>query len=181
VRLEPHTVKTSKLEGWIARECLLYRFDVRHMSMLFPRAVVESVGDWYPGLPQCEDWDYVLRALERAPVRRDPEIATFYRRHPNSLTANVARGLDCESLVVDRYFDRHPEQKGTRLEREARAKLLLVRAHAHAATGIPRAERLRLVAEACRLHLGRSAEQLFSEGVDAGKRRAARVVAALRR
>jgi glycosyltransferase involved in cell wall biosynthesis len=180
-QLEPHAVKMSKLEGWIAHECLLYRFDVRHMSMLFPRAVIEAVGDWYPGLPQCEDWDYVLRALELAPVRGDPEIATFYRRHRNSLTANVVRGLDCESLVVERYFDRHPEQKGTRLEREARAKLLLVRARAHSATGIPRAERFRLIAEACRLHLGRSAEELLSEGFDAGRRRTARVVAGLRR
>jgi hypothetical protein len=179
--LQPQAVKASTLEGWIARECLLYRFDVRHMSMLFPRAVVEAVGEWYTGLPQCEDWDYVLRALERAPARSDPEVATFYRRHPGSLTANVVRALECESVVVDRYFERHPEEAGTKLEREARAKLLLVKARAHASTGIPRAERLRLIREAWMLHPGRAAEELFGEVVNAGMRRMARVVGALRR
>lgn len=177
--LQPHGVKSSRLEGWIARDCLLYRFDVRHMSMLFPRAVVEAVGDWYTGLPQCEDWDYVLRALEHAPARSDARVATFYRRHPSSLTVNVARGLECESLVIDRYFERHPEQAGTKLEREARAKLLLVRARAHAVTGISRAERLRLIREACRLHPARAAEELIIEGAEGVKRHTARAVAVL--
>jgi glycosyltransferase involved in cell wall biosynthesis len=179
--LHPQSVKASTLQGWIARECLLYRFDGYHVSMLFPRPVVEAVGGWDTSLVQCGDWDYVLRALEHAPARGETEIAAFYRRHHGSLAANIARGLDYESVVVDRYFERHPEQAGTRLEREARAKLLLVRARAHAATGIGRRERLRLIMKACRLHPPRAAEELLAEGVTAGRRQAARVKAVVRR
>jgi glycosyltransferase involved in cell wall biosynthesis len=143
----PYGVKRSSLAGWVAEDCLLYRFDVVHTSMLFPRHVLEQVGEFDTELRQCQDWDFVLRACEVAPVRGTEEIVTRYRRHGSSTSANVVRALEFESKVVDRYFARHPEQAGTRLEREARAKLLLVRARV--ARG--RREQLRLVAAALRL------------------------------
>jgi glycosyltransferase involved in cell wall biosynthesis len=156
--LQPIGVKSSELCGHIARECLLYRFDVRHMSMLFPRFVVEAVGDWDESLRQCQDWDFVLRALERAPVRGEQRVATYYRRHAAAASRNLEGALHYESLVVDRYFERHPEEAGTRLEREARAKLLLVRAKAARNAGAR--ERLALVARAIRLHPRRALEEL---------------------
>lgn len=158
--LRPIGAKRSQLEGWIAQECLLYRFDVRHMSMLFPRAVVDAVGEWDTSLFQCQDWDFVLRALEHAPARGEQEVATFYRRHGQAQSANLARALEYESLVVDRYFERHPEQAGTRLEREARANLLLVSARAAPALGGGRREQLRLVVRAFALHPRRTLEEL---------------------
>jgi hypothetical protein len=111
--------------------------------MLFPRGVVEAVGDWDPTLRHCQDWDYVLRALELAPVRGEHEIATFYRRHGEAQTAKLDAVLHFEALVVDRYFERHPERIGTRLERRARAQLLRVRADTGAALGQGRRQRLR--------------------------------------
>ena len=159
-QMRPTGMKRSTLAGSIARECLLYRFDVRHMSMVFPRAVVEAVGPWDTTLRQCQDWDFVLRALEQAPARGEAAIATYYRRHGEAVSANVARAVDYETLVVDRYFARHPEEAGTEIEREARAKLLLVRAKAAPALGMGRRERLAHVARAAGLHPRRTAEEV---------------------
>lgn len=168
-RLRPVGSKTSDLEGWVAEECLLYRFDVRHMSMLFPRPVVEAVGEWDPALRQCQDWDFVLRALEHAPVRGDQEVATFYRRHGSAAAANLRGALRFEAMVVDRYFERHPSRKGSRLEREARAKLLMVRAASWRALGDPRREQLRLIGHAFALHPRRAAEELIRTAGRSGR------------
>jgi glycosyltransferase involved in cell wall biosynthesis len=165
--MRPLGVKQSRLEGWIAEQCLLYRFDVKHMSVLFPRSVVEAVGEWDTGMRQCQDWDFVLRALEHGPARGDPEIAAYYRRHGTSVSANVERALYYESRVVDRYFGRHPEQVGTKLEREARAKLLMVRARACSSLGTGRREQLRLLTRALALHPRRAAEEISRDAINA--------------
>lgn len=128
--LRPTGVKGSTLEGWIAEECLLRQFHARHFAMLFPRDVVDAVGGWETTMPQCQDWDFVLRVLERAPVRAEGEVVARYRRHSGSLGSNVDRALQNESRVVDRYFERHPELAGTKLERRARRALVIARAKA---------------------------------------------------
>src|SRR5262249_25989588 len=99
-QLRPVHNKTSHLTGWIAEDCLLYRFDVRHMSMLFPRSVVEAVGPWDPSLRQCQDWDFVLRALEHAPVRGETAVATLYRRHGAAAAPDLRRPPRLQTLVV---------------------------------------------------------------------------------
>jgi glycosyl transferase family 2 len=158
--LRPLSVKSSQLEGWIAEQCLLYRFDIVHTSMLFPKRVLERTGEFDPTLRQCQDWDYVLRACEVAPVRGSQTVVTRYRRHTGSTAANVEGALHFESLVVDRYFERHGDQAGTRLEREARAKLLIVRATVSPLLGKGRPEQLRLVLRAFALHPRRTLEEL---------------------
>ena len=158
--LRPVSVKSSRLEGWIAAPCLLYRFDVVHTSMLFPRSVLERTGEFEPALRQCQDWDYVLRACEIAPVRGSQAIVTRYRRHGDSAATNVAGALHFESMVVDRYFERHPERRGSKLEREARAKLLIVRASVCPLLGDGRREQVRLVLRAFALHPRRTLEEL---------------------
>ncbi len=173
--LRPLAVKSSRLEGWVAEQCLLYRFDVKHMSMLFPRSVVERVGVWDTTLRQCQDWDYVLRALEMAPVRGEQRIETYYRRHESSASANVEGALLYESLVVKRYFERHPELAGTSLEREAQAKLLMVRAKASPALGKGRCDWLGLVARAFWFHPRRAAEELGRDVAQVGARAAKRL------
>jgi glycosyltransferase involved in cell wall biosynthesis len=157
--LQPLSIKSSRLEGWIAEECLLYRFDVVHTSILFPRSVLERVGGFEPNLRQCQDWDFVLRACEVAPVRGSQAVVTRYRRHDSSASANLERALHFESVVVDRYFERHPEQEGTALEREARAKLLLVRAQACPRLGLGRRDRLALTLRAVGMHPRRATEE----------------------
>jgi glycosyltransferase involved in cell wall biosynthesis len=138
VDLVPQRTVTSDLEGWVAEACMLGRFEVYIVSMLFPRSVVERVGQWEEiGLPVSGDWDFGLRALELTPVRRLNEIVTRYRRHASSVTmrADVASGAAAGRLVLDRYFERHPDQRGTHLERQAYVRMHLDRARAHAASG----------------------------------------------
>jgi glycosyltransferase involved in cell wall biosynthesis len=135
--LNPERVLDSDLEGWVAERCLLGEFEVRVVSCLFPRAVVDAAGAWEPSFPVSGDWDFTLRALECAPVHRLDEVVTSYRRHSRSVTktADVAAGAAAGRLVIGRYFDRHPEQRGGDLERRAYARLHLDRARAYAWVG----------------------------------------------
>jgi len=158
--LRPLRTRSSTLERWIAEQCLLYRFDVAHTSMLFSRRVIELTGDFDPTLSQCEDWDFVLRACEVAPVRGTQAVVTRYRRHCGSATTNVAAALRFEAAVVDRYFDRHPDRAGSPLEHEARAKLLMVHAAACPLLGEGRGQQLRLALRALALHPRRALEEV---------------------
>jgi glycosyltransferase involved in cell wall biosynthesis len=133
--LVPQRVVTAQTEGLVAHECLLGGFEVFLVSIVYPRTVIERAGPWEESAFSVSgDWDYVLRALEEAPVRRLDEVVTRYRRHPSSVTktARVQAGADAGRLVLDRYFERHPDQLGTPLERHAYANLHIGRARAHA-------------------------------------------------
>lgn len=144
--LRPQRSIASQLEGDVVVPCLLGRFDVRHVSMVFPRQVVERAGPWADGFAVSPDWDFVLRCLEHATVRPDVETATYYRRHSSSQsrTAGVEEGERDRHRVLDRYFERHPDKRGTRLERSVRAAADLDRAEAYAAAGARRLAMRRL-------------------------------------
>lgn len=120
--LVPAARITSRISGNATLECLLSRFDVRHVSMLFPLEVVRSAGPWDPTLAVCEDWDFVLRCVDLAPVAPVDDVVTLYRRHPTSATRS-ATARDAarhgQRRVVEKHLDRHPELRGTRVAREA--------------------------------------------------------------
>jgi Glycosyl transferase family 2 len=122
--LRPLWRMTSDIEGDAVIPCLLGRFTTRPHAFLFPRQVVEATGEWSTELTVSEDWDFILRALEHAEVRGTHAVATFYRRHPGGLTSDPAQGERGARAVIDGYFQRHPEQLGTRTERRARARML---------------------------------------------------------
>lgn len=137
-RLAPLRIVGSDLEGDVTEACVMGGFEVFLVSFLFPRAVVDQAGRWTEAeFPVSGDWDFVLRALEHAPVRRLDQVVTRYRRHGTSVTktADIAAGTRAGELVLGRYFTRHPEQRGTRLERRAYVRLYLDRARAHVWTG----------------------------------------------
>jgi glycosyltransferase involved in cell wall biosynthesis len=119
--LRPLATIRSRIEGRAAEDCLLNRFDTTIHSLLFPRPVVEEVGPWEPSIVVSQDWDYALRAFERADVRGDERVATYYRIHPRMNSRNVAEGIRGYQLVVERYFDRNPELRGGSLHRRAEA------------------------------------------------------------
>jgi glycosyltransferase involved in cell wall biosynthesis len=125
----------SRVQGPALVDCLLRRFRVRPFSVIFPRRLVEAVGEWDPDLHLSHDWDYVLRALEHATVRGETAVATYYRKHTTSLTASASAD---EARVVEKYFLRHPEQRGTRLERRAHARLQATLARAFVTDGMKR-------------------------------------------
>ncbi|MFL5825010.1 MAG: glycosyltransferase [Thermoleophilaceae bacterium] len=150
-RMRPEREIRSSVEGDALRACLLDGFQVRVPSMLFPREVVDAAGPWSSDFPSAGDWDFVLRALEHASVRGDAEVATLYRRHGASVTANVEAGERGSRLVMERYFERHPDKRGTRLEREARARVALIFAEGWTEQG-ERRRGLERALEALRLH-----------------------------
>src|SRR5262249_31949170 len=99
---------------------------------------VRAAGPWAEsGVEVSGDWDFVLRALDHAGVQPIPEVVTQYRRHSRSVTgaASIEAGARARAAIIARYFDRHPDERGTRLERHARAALHLDRAAAHAWRG----------------------------------------------
>jgi hypothetical protein len=143
-RLQPVWKMACHVQGPAVESCLLSRFQVRIVSMLFPRRVIDAVGQWDPEFGVSGDWDYVLRALEHAPVRGDDRVASCYRRHTGSVTGNIAAGEAGAHRTVSRYFERHPEQRGTRLERRVKATLEARAARVRGTNGQPGASLRRL-------------------------------------
>jgi hypothetical protein len=122
-QLKPVWTMRSRVQADAATACLLGRFAVRITSMLLPRAVLAKSGGWDAGFEVSGDWDFVLRALEHAPVRGDGNVASLYRRHPSGMTADVDRGQVAARRLVRAYFERHPEMRGSPLERHAKGML----------------------------------------------------------
>ncbi|HUP22341.1 MAG TPA: glycosyltransferase, partial [Thermoanaerobaculia bacterium] len=126
-RLEPRSKTRCEVQGRSAERCLLGQLDVYHQAMLFPVSVVEKTGPWDEALPVGNDWDFVLRALDHAPVRGDARIVFRYRMHEGSLTRDGEAWERVFPRIVEKYFDRHPQGRGTRLHRHARARVLMFR------------------------------------------------------
>jgi glycosyltransferase involved in cell wall biosynthesis len=121
--LRPLWKMVSRVQGDALEACLLGRFTVRVFSMLFPRRVVQLAGEWDGAFRVSHDWDFVLRALEHATVRGDDATATLYRKHADAATTDVAAGEAGARRAIDKYFERHPAQRETRLRRRADARL----------------------------------------------------------
>ena len=134
--LRPVWTMSSRLEGWIAAEAVLGRFRVRTQSLLFPAAVVRAAGPWDPSFPVCHDLEFIARSLEHAPVRCDSGVATWYRKHGDSVTSGFERGDDDIRRVIEGYLERHPERRGTSFERRATASRHAVAARARATRGM---------------------------------------------
>jgi glycosyltransferase involved in cell wall biosynthesis len=121
-KLRPVWIQRSRVEGDARVACALGRFAVRHTSIVFPRAVLEAAGPWDTTLTVAEDWELLQRALEHAPVRGERAVATLYRRAGGSATADHAAGDLGHRAVVERYLERHPDQR-RRLEGPSTARL----------------------------------------------------------
>jgi glycosyltransferase involved in cell wall biosynthesis len=116
----------TDVSGDAVRACLLGPFEVRIVSLMFPRWVVTAAGEFDPATRQTEDWDFVLRCLEQAPLRPGSEIAYYYRRHGASVTRSVDDVASAEAgarRVLEKWVERHPEERWSRLHRQARASM----------------------------------------------------------
>jgi glycosyltransferase involved in cell wall biosynthesis len=133
--LRPRRKIVCELEGDVLTDCLLGRFTVRLPAMLFPRYVVDAVGEFDPAFELAEDGDWVLRALEHARVRGESATAAFYRRHRGSVTEDIAKGEAGLRLMIERHFERHPRERDSRLHRRARAWVDIIAAQARSAHG----------------------------------------------
>jgi glycosyltransferase involved in cell wall biosynthesis len=120
--LRPCKLVEETAQGDVLLDSVLGGFDVYITAILFPRNVVEAAGGFDPTLAMNEDFEFILRALEHAPVRGERFLATRYRRHGASATARQPGDAnDVEAL--ERLLERRPELRGTLFERRARAHL----------------------------------------------------------
>jgi glycosyltransferase involved in cell wall biosynthesis/SAM-dependent methyltransferase len=127
--LRPRYRLQSRMQGKVELECLLDRFNVRLQALLFSRWLIENhVGLWDPSLGNCQDWDFTLRALEHGRARGDSQTVVYYRQHPDSASADPEAAWRGSLAVVDRYRERHPEIRGSRIERRIEAMLAVMNA-----------------------------------------------------
>jgi glycosyltransferase involved in cell wall biosynthesis len=121
--LRERYIVATTLQGNVVLPCLLGQFHTRLPALLFPRSVVETAGAWDPSFRVSGDWDFVLRAVERALVVGDTRVALYYRRHSDSVTgvASIAMGERARERVIAGYFARHPDESGTAIERRVRS------------------------------------------------------------
>ena len=125
--MRPYKIVTCALQGSIVEHALT-DFTVTLQAILFPRQVVDLVGAWDETMTMCEDWDFVARALEHAPVRGDTQVAIRYRRHATSAVGRASIDLSERSAarVIERYVARHPEHRESPWVRRAHAVRLTV-------------------------------------------------------
>jgi hypothetical protein len=152
--LRPVWIMRSRVQGSATVPMLLGRWAVRLPSVLIPRPVAAAAGPWDTAMPISQDWDFLLRAVEHAPVRGSRAVVYYYRRHAASTvgvraiasqhrpgaaspTHDPAAGVNATLRVAARYFERHPDQRGSRLERRSAGAMWAHAALVCAARGAP--------------------------------------------
>jgi len=106
-----------------SRSYLLQRCAPFLPSLLFPARVAAAAGPWDTRFRACGDWDFILRAFENAEVVETRRVTAWYRQHRSSQSKDPAAFWEGTCLGVRKYFERHPEERGGRLERQARSML----------------------------------------------------------
>ena len=119
-----------------AVDCLLCTFTIMVPAMLFPADLVRAAGPWVEDVRVGADWDFQIRALERGQLCVGRSDTLLYRQHAGSISRDVEEGRHGTLLGVQRYLERHPEVRGTPLERRARAMLMMTEAD-HVSPGRP--------------------------------------------
>lgn len=130
-QLTPYRLVAGDYQGDVAEDHLLFRFEVYIHGMLCPRTVLNRVGPWNEkDYRLMGDRDFVQRILEQAPVCGLGEAVTLYRRNSGSITrlSRPADAVVAGLQVLDDYFARHPEKRGTDLYRAAYRNLHVYRA-----------------------------------------------------
>ena len=96
-------------EGDVYARMLLGNFVGSGSNVLLRREVVETVGEFDPGLQGVEDWEYFLRAAARWPFVVVPRYQILYRQTPQSLSSRVDLMREESLRVVERAFASAPK------------------------------------------------------------------------
>jgi glycosyltransferase involved in cell wall biosynthesis len=138
-QLNPRWRMSTRQQGDAVVDSLFASFNVRPGGgVMQPRSLLLRV-PFDTSFTVAEDWDQMQRALEHATVRGTREVVHLYRRHPTSTTADIDAGRVAAERIVASYFERHPEQRGTKLERHTQAFLDAMTARVYATHHQPRA------------------------------------------
>jgi glycosyltransferase involved in cell wall biosynthesis len=124
-QLRPQRLIEETSQGDVLLASVLGGFYVYITAMVFPREVIAAAGDFDPQMEPNEDFEFLLRALEHGPVRGERFVATKYRRHERSITANSGPANMKDMEAVERLLQRRPDLVGSEFERRARSHLTL--------------------------------------------------------
>ncbi len=133
--LNPRWRMSTDQQGDARIASLFASFNVRPGGGTMQSRRLLEVEPFDTSLTVAEDWDQMQRALEHTTVHGTREAVHLYRRHPTSATADIEAGMRAAREIVAAYFGRHPEQSGTRLERQAHAFLDAMAARVYATHG----------------------------------------------
>ena len=95
-------------EGDVYAPMLLGFFLGSGSNALLRRAVIETVGQFDPGLQGVEDWEYFLRAAARWPFVVVPRYQILYRQTPHSLSSHAEMMREQSLRVAERAFAAAP-------------------------------------------------------------------------
>jgi glycosyltransferase involved in cell wall biosynthesis len=127
-RLRPHFDWIAGCGADPVKRLLLLRANVMLPAALFPREVVEAAGPWASDIGVSEDWEFMLRAFELAPVVETSKVVALYRQHQGSTSRDRRASWEGTQKAVERYFERHPDQRHGRLGRQVDAMKTLIAA-----------------------------------------------------
>lgn len=115
-----------RLDGDMFEPVMRGRVAAYMPCLLIPRPLLDIVGPWDETLDLCEDLDFMFRLSEFARLRGDETPVYLYRRHEASASAKGPRaGEDPWRSVYERHYERHPEHRGTRVERWLEAAYMM--------------------------------------------------------
>lgn len=95
-------------EGDVYAAMLLGFFVGSGSNALLRRAVIETVGEFDPGLQGAEDWEYFLRAAARWPFVVVPRYQILYRQSPHSMSSRVEVMREQSFRMVEQAFASAP-------------------------------------------------------------------------
>ena len=95
-------------EGDVYAQMLLAFFLGSGSNALLRRAVIETVGQFDPGLQGVEDWEYFLRVAARWPFVVVPRYQILCRQTPHSLSSHAEMMREQSLRVAERAFAAAP-------------------------------------------------------------------------
>lgn len=100
-------LKLDGLEGWIARELLLFHQPAilgGGSGFMVSRKTFASVEGFDSRLSTSADWDFFYRVAVRQPVGFVPEVLLQYRTHNSNMHGNIRRMEHDMLLAYDKAF-----------------------------------------------------------------------------
>lgn len=69
-------------------------------SFMFKKGVIEAAGSFDTSLKACEDYDFLLRIMEKGyNFQVTPEVTVVYNRHDDSLTSKRTQQIELDAIV----------------------------------------------------------------------------------
>jgi len=81
-----------------------------HGTVMYRRAVLETLGGFDESLAACEDYDLYLRAVQHFPIASQPAVLAEYTRHDQNMSRNSGRMLKT-ALAALRKQRSHARQR----------------------------------------------------------------------